>query len=131
MKEGSSMPLNENAHWTSIGSGSAKCDAHRPGGPFAGCPSWCTDHDHAGDPQSEAHAATLEIGDELFVSICQHVRDPEPLPELYVDLQAEGTGVNLRRLATALLDTAEHYEAVIREELSAHTDVQGARRSNA
>jgi hypothetical protein len=84
---------------------------------LSGCPSWCTDHDYTADPQSESHAATLEIGDELFVSICQHVRNPEPLPELYVDIQADGTGVNLRHLATALLDTADRYDAVIREDL--------------
>jgi len=115
------MTLNVNMNGTSVSLSKDDLDQlpHVAAAFISDCPSWCTDHDHTGDPHSESHAATLEIDDELFVSISQHVRDPEPLPELYVDLQAEGSGVNLRRLATALLDTADRYDAVIRAELGA------------
>ena len=99
-----------------LSKGAAEAQPSAPAGRLRGCPIWCTDHVQTPDPESESHATTFEVGGQAFVSISQHVHNPEPLPELYVDVHAEGTGVNLRRLAKILLDTADYYDAVVRHE---------------
>jgi alkanesulfonate monooxygenase SsuD/methylene tetrahydromethanopterin reductase-like flavin-dependent oxidoreductase (luciferase family) len=84
------------------------------------CPAWCTDHYDNGTPEDEVHRTEIEIGSAFFGSVCQSVRNPEPVPLLFVEVQIEGAGAETRQCAASLVEIADRYDAIVDAAWSGH-----------